>query len=61
MNDFPMEEITLINNFLRNFGQGKLEFLDKHLNFLQSTKGDATAPKTSFGNKLKVFSMIEID
>jgi hypothetical protein len=58
---FSFDEITLLNNHIRNADKLEdMDFLKTHLSFLQTT---AIASKNtdiqSFGNKLKVFSVIE--
>lgn len=61
LSDFSMDDITLINNYLRNSGPtDDLAFIYDHLDFLTATEGDEIIPaRMSFGNKLKVFSLIE--
>lgn len=61
LSDFSLDDITLINNFMRNMGQGWPEILDKNLGFLYKSDESDNNNKVSFGNKLKVFSMVEID
>jgi hypothetical protein len=58
---FSLDEITLINSSLRNSGHTEeLDFLYKPLAFLSPRKtGHHVDHKLSFGNKLKVFSLIE--
>ncbi len=58
---FSFNEITLLNNHIRN--ADKLEdmnFLNTHLSFLKTAASATNNTDTqSFGNKLKVFSIIE--
>lgn len=60
---FTFDEITLINSHLRNSGvtQDTL-FLYEHLYFLNPQKDDLSKNNSlSFGNKLKVFLLVELD
>ncbi len=63
LSNFSFDEITLINNYFRNSGvTDDLEFLYKKLSFLEppvNTRLDANS--LSFGNKLKVFSLVELE
>lgn len=61
LSDFSFNDITLLNNHIRN--ADKLEdmnFLKSHLSFLKTTAITTNnSDAQSFGNKLKVFSIIE--
>jgi hypothetical protein len=61
LNDFTFDQITLINSQLRNIGENPdTLFLRKLLSFLNPVEGLQNEKDfVTFGNKLKVYSMIE--
>ncbi len=63
LTDFTFNEITLINNYLRNSGvTDELKLIYDHLTFLTSNvTDDLNSTSMRFGNKLKIFSLIEHD
>ncbi len=58
---FSFDEITLINSYLRNSGvTDDTRFLYDYLSFIESKdKSQDSSDALSFGNKLKVFSLVE--
>ena len=59
---FSFDEITLINSYLRNSGvTEETKFLYNQLSFLEPNRHKPNTNSLSFGNKLKVFSIIEYD
>lgn len=63
LSEFSFDEITLINNYFRNTGtSGDIAFIKEWIDFLRVKNTDDTnSEMVSFGNKLKVFSLIEHD